>query len=130
MTNQFDRLAEGVDRMFDRLGFEKRIKVFQPNTDYTPGDGFSSGTPEQPTAVIDGAIDVVSSNPQVDDLGSTEQSDLDVFVRADLDIEFQTAGDAGVGKTQIEVDGARFETDTAEDQLDGLLKLGCDELDN
>jgi hypothetical protein len=130
MTTQFDRFAEGVDRMFDRLDFEQTVEIFQPVTSYEAGSGFTSSVPDTPTAVVDGAIDTVSSDPQIDDLGTTEQSDLDVFVSDDIDVTFQTAGDEGEVKTQIVVDGSRFAVDTAENQLDGLIQLGCDEIDN
>jgi hypothetical protein len=130
MTTQFDRFAEGVDRMFDRLDFEQTVEIFQPDTTYTAGSGFASALPDAPTLVVDGAIDTISSDPQVDDLGTTEQSDLDVFVSDDLDITFQTAGEEGEAKTNIVVNGDRFAVDTAEDQLDGLIQLQCDEVDN
>jgi hypothetical protein len=130
MTTQFDRFAEGVDRMFDRLDFEQTVEIFQPSTSYEAGSGFSSSVPDAPTLVTDGAIDTVTSDPEIDDLGTTEQSDLDVFVRDDLPVTFNTAGEEGEAKTQIVVDGDRFAVDTAEDQLDGLVQLQCDEVDN
>lgn len=129
MTDQWDRFADSAGRTLDALGFEDNVAVYQPTETYTPGDGYDIAYPDAPTATIDGALDPPSSAPDIGPGGTSETADLVVYVRAAVDIQFNTAGDTGEAKTGLVVDGLQYVVDDIDDQQDGLLALGCDEVD-
>jgi hypothetical protein len=129
MTDQWDRFADSAGRTLDALGFDSNVEVYQPTEEYTPGDGYETTYPDAPTTTLDGALDPPSSSPDIDPGGTTETADLVVYVRADVGIQFNDAGDTGEAKTGLEVDGLQYVVDDIDDQQDGFLALGCDEVD-
>jgi len=129
MTDQWDRFAASTDRMFDSLSFENTVEVYQPTETYEAGDGYDIEYPDTPTTTIDAALDPPSTSPGVDPGGTTETADLTIYVAEDVGIAFNTAGDTGEAETGIVVDGIKYVIDDIDDQQDGLLALGCDEVD-
>lgn len=129
MTDQFDRFADSASRTLDALGWDSNVDVYQPTETYTPGDGFDVSYPDTPTVTLDGALDVPSDAPGIDEGGTTETADLSVYVRADVSVEFNTAGETDEALTGIEIDGRKYVVDTVEEQFDGMIALSCDEVD-
>jgi len=129
MTDQWDRFADSAGRTLDALGYEQNVEVYQPTETYEAGEGYSIEYPDEPTTTIDAALDPPATNPAVDPGGTSESADLTIYVDAAVDIEFNTAGDTGEAETGIEVDGIKYVIDDIDDQQDGLLALGCDEVD-
>jgi len=129
MTDQWDRFAASAGRTLDALGWDANVAVYQPTEAYTPGDGFDVSYPEEPTTTLDGALDTPSDSSDVDAGGTTETADLTVYVRADVSVEFNTAGESEEALTGLVVDGLKYVVDDIEDQFDGLLALQCDEVD-
>jgi len=129
MTDQWDRFAASAGRTLDALGWDANVAVYQPTEAYTPGDGFDVSYPDSPTTTLDGALDVPSDSSDVDAGGTTETADLTVYVRADVGVEFNTAGDSEEALTGLVVDGLKYVVDDIEGQFDGLLALQCDEVD-
>jgi len=129
MTDQWDRFEASAGRTLAGLGWDQNVAVYQPEETYTPGDGFDVAYPDSPTATLDGALDVPSDRADVDEGGTTETADLTVYVRADVSVEFNTAGESEEALTGLEVDGLKYVVDDIESQFDGLLALQCDEVD-
>jgi len=129
MTDQWDRFAASAGRTLDALGYEQNVEVYQPTETYDPGDGYDISYPDSPTTTIDAALDPPSTSPDVDPGGTTETADLTIYVEASVGIEFNTAGDTGEAETGIVVGGIKYVVDDIDDQQDGLLALGCDEVD-
>jgi len=139
MTDQFDRFADSASRTLDALGWDATVEVYQPTESYVAGEGFSVEYPDAPTATLDGALDVPSDSPNIDAGGTTETSDLAVYVTGGIGFgnnfadlfgsALNTVGDSGEAKTGVEVAGQQYVVDTVEDQFDGLLELACDEVD-
>ena len=127
--DQWERFAASAGRTLDALGFEATVDVYQPIETYEAGDGYTIGYPDEPTTTIDAALDPPSTSPDVDPGGTTETADLTVYVATDVGIEFNVAGDTGEAETGIVVDGIKYVIDDIDDQQDGLLALGCDEVD-
>ena len=129
MTDQWDRFADSADRTLDALGYEQNVDVYQPTETYDPGDGYEITYPDTATATIDAALDPPSTDPDVDPGGTTEQADLTIYVSEGVGVPFNTAGDTGEANTGVEVDGLKYVVDDIDDQQDGFLALGCDEVD-
>jgi len=129
VTDQWDMFAGSASRTLDGLGWDLTVAVYQPTETYNPGDGFSVTYPDTATTTLDGGLDPPSDSADVDAGGTTETADLTVYVLADTDTEFVTAGASGDPPTGVIVDGARYVVDTSENQFDGLLELSCDEVD-
>jgi len=129
MTDQWDRFSSSAGRTLDALGWDQNVAVYQPTETYEPGGGFEVTYPDSPTTTLDGALDVPRDTANVDEGGTTETADLAVYVRADVNVEFNTAGDSDEALTGLVIDGAKYVVDTIEDQFDGLLELACDEVD-
>lgn len=131
MTDQWDRFASGAERTIDALGYQANVAVFQPTESFVQGEGFTISYPGSASAVIDGMVEPPSVSAGFDRGGSTSDADLAVFVDADTDVEFTDAGESGEALTRVEVDEVTgvFEVQTVEPQLDGLLRLGCEEVD-
>jgi len=130
MTDQFDRFADSAGRTLDALGWDETVEVYQPTEEYAPGDGFSVVYPDTATAVLDGALDTPRDSSDVDEGGTTETADLTAYVRADVSIEFNVAGESGEALTGIVVGGQKYVVDDIEDQFDGMIALLCDEVDS
>jgi len=129
MTDQWTRFADSASRTLAALGYENNVDVYQPTETYVAGEGYSIEYPDDPTTSIDAALDPPSTSPDVDPGGTTEQADLTIYVSEDVGVSFNVAGDTGEAKTGIEVDGTQYVVDDIDDQQDGLLALGCDEVD-
>jgi len=129
MTDQWQRFAGSAGRTLEALGYEDTVDVYQPTETYEAGEGYSVGYPDEPTTTIDAALDPPSTSPDVDPGGTTETADLTIYVSNDVGIEFNVAGDTGEAETGIVVDGIKYVIDDIDDQQDGLLALGCDEVD-
>jgi len=127
--DQWERFADSAGRTLDALGFEDTVEIYQPTETYEAGDGYSIEYPDSATATIDAALDPPSTSPDVDPGGTTETADLTIYVAADVGIEFNVAGDTGEAETGIVVDGIKYVIDDIDNQQDGLLALGCDEVD-
>jgi len=129
MANQWDRFADSASRTLDALGYENNVDVYQPSETYEAGEGYSTSYPDSPTDTINGALEPPSTDPDVDAGGTTESVDLTVYVREDVTIAFNDAGESGEAKTGLIVNGTQYVVDSVDDQQDGFLELGCDEVD-
>jgi len=129
MTTQWDRFETSASRTLAGLGYEQNVDIYQPSETYVQGEGYDVEYPDTPTATIDGALEPPSTRTDVDPGGTTEQADLTVYVRPDVGVTFQAGGDSGEAETGVVVDGLKYIVDDIDDQQDGLLALGCDEVD-
>lgn len=129
MTDQWDRFADSAGDSLNALGYDDNVDVYQPSETYDPGDGYETTYPDAPTVTIDGAPDPPSSSADINAGGTTEAADLVIYVRGDVGIQFNDAGDTGEAKTGLEVDGLQYVVDDIDDQQDGFLELSCDEVD-
>jgi len=129
MTDQWDRFADSAGRTLDALGWDNTAEVYQPTESYNAGDGFETTYPSSATATLDAALDPPSSSPDIDPGGTTETADLTIYVRDDVSVDFNSAGESGEAKTGIIVDGLKYVVDDIDDQQDGLLALGLSEVD-
>ena len=129
MIDQWDRFGASAGRTLAGLGYDDNVDVYQPEETYTPGEGYDVHYPDVPTATLTGALEPPSTRTDVDPGGTTEQADLTVYVRADVPIQFQAGGRSGEAETGVIVDGLKYIVDDIDDQQDGWLGLGCDEVD-
>lgn len=130
MTDQWGRFADSVDRTFDALAWDQNVEVYQPTESYAAGDGFDVTYPDAATTTLDGALEVPSDSADVDPGGTTETSDLMVYIRADADVVITPAGESGEAKTGLVIRGQKYVVDTIEQQFDGMLGLACEEVDS
>ena len=129
MTDQWDRFADSADRTLDALGWDQNVEVYQPTESYAAGDGFDVTYPDAPTTTLDGAVEVPSDSADVNPGGTTQTSDLTVYIRADADVAINTAGESGETKTGLGIGDQKYVVDTVEQQFDGMLGLACEEVD-
>jgi peptidoglycan hydrolase-like amidase len=129
MTDQWDRFADSAGRTLDALGWDQNVDVYQPTESYTAGEGFEITYPNSPTTTLDGALEVPSDSADINAGGTTETADLQVYVRADVPVEINTAGESGEALTGLEIAERQYVVDTIEEQFDGMLALSCDEVD-
>ena len=128
MPDQWSRFNDSTSRSLDALGAQQ-VDVYEPTETYTQGDGWSVSYPDTPSSTTEGEAVPPESDPNVDAGGTTETSDMGVYVSSSAGVSWTDYGESGQAVTRIDVAGTRYEVTGVDPQFDGRERLECTEVD-
>jgi len=142
-----DRLENAMRRLHSDALANTTIEVYEPTTDYTPGDGFDVVYPATPTATLEARIEPPDERGQTDRSGTTIDADAIVRVRDDTEITWTEYGFDGQATARVADIGSGagwgtaewgtspwgnlaslYQIETRADAHDGLLELAATEV--
>ncbi len=127
MTSQWDRFDESATRTHDALGAEP-IQVYEPTETWQDSGGWNVTYPDTPTNETEGEAVPPESDPNVDEGGTSENVDMNVYVATGSGVAWTDYGESGEAATRIEIDGIRYEVTGVDPQFDGRDRLNCAEV--
>lgn len=128
-----DRIGNAMRRLHSTELHNTTIEVFEPNIDYTAGDGWDvtyPGYPDAPDATVDARIDEPSTDEETERSGATSEIDVVVTVRDDTSQQWTGFGDEQDAPAHVQgtADGTRYALREPLDMHNGLLEIGAVEV--
>lgn len=120
-----EQLANALRRLHTDGLTTASLEVFVPTSTPNPGEGYTTTTPDSPTATVAARVTTAAESSERDAGGTASETDVQITVRDDTSVpwrEYGAEGEAPIRVTDLTT-GKTYHVKTVTDQHNGLLRL-------